>query len=336
MVLIFDVDTLMPMFSTLLPTKYNSLSQPEISHMSTDYIINSLTPNSLSFTFPVSSTSNADSQETPIYTIYINHMESIPDGQIVWDYFGSGETYCNLSRVELVQAKDNFSQLYSKYMTASNRLGTQPEIIGLSPFNFASSVEAPSGNLAWSFPLDTFFIYNKKNTNNAVCIYLTQKNENITLVSKHYAFANIPNNTCNCSNPSVPDTQTKNVPCHFYSQNSDCPVYEYDSRIVYSQDVTTANSTELSSFDLVYYLSAQGSHTFKINNSSLNVIINTLNYPSHISYEDCLVESISIFTQYMDTYSSSDFFLSEVTRDTPQDITKDTKKSSYITSLISS
>ena len=51
---------------------------------------------------------------------------------------------------------------------------------------------------------------------------------------------------------------------------------------------------------------------------------------------DSLVEAISIFNQYLDSYSSSDFSLSEVTRDTPQDTSKDIEKSSYITSLISS
>ena len=329
MVLNFEVHTLVP-FQSL------NIFKQEIPFMSTHYIINQLSSTSLSFTFPVLVHSESSSDESPSYTIYINHMESIPDGQIVWDYFGSGETYCNLNKVKLIQAREIFSQLYSKYMISHTRLGVQPQVVGLTPYDFARSVEAPSGNLAWSFTLSTFFIFEKKATDDAVCIYLTRKNEEATLVSKHYRFANIPNNACNCSSPSVPNSQTKNVSCHFSSQNSDCPFYEYDSQIVYSQDVTPINSSQVSSFDLAYYLSIQGFHTFKINNSSLGVIVNTLKYPSTFSYDDSLVEAISIFNQYLDSYSSSDFSLSEVTRDTPQDTSKDIEKSSYITSLISS
>jgi hypothetical protein len=193
MVLSFEVNT--SIFSTSI-----SLPTQETFPMSTHYIIKSLVSNSpvnsLSFTFPVLVQSDSSSDEPPTYTIYINHSESIPDGQIVWDYFGSGETYCNLNKVELIQAKDNFSQLYSKYMIVNNRLGIQPQVVGLSPFNFASSVEAPSGNLAWSFSIETFFIFNKKVTDDAVCIYLTKKNSDTTVISKHYAFANVPNNIC--------------------------------------------------------------------------------------------------------------------------------------------
>jgi hypothetical protein len=333
MVLTFEVNT--SIFSTSI-----SLPTQETFPMSTHYIINSAPSNSpvnsLFFTFPVLIQSESSSNEPLTYTIYINHSESIPDGQIVWDYFGSGETYCNLNKVELIQAKDNFSQLYSKYMIVNNRLGIQPQVVGLSPFNFASSVEAPSGNLAWSFSIETFFIFNKKVTDDAVCIYLTKKNSDTTVISKHYVFANVPNNICSCSNPSISNSQTKSVPCHFSMQNSSCPLYKYESEIVYSQDVTPINSSQISSFDLVYYLSIQGNHTFKINNSSSDVIINTLKYPSSFTYDDSLVEAISIFKEYMESYSSSDFSFSEVKRDTLQDTGKDIEKSSYISSLISS
>ena len=291
-----------------------------------NYSIETVTPTILKFTFPIADTDSS-------YNIYINHSNDIPSGRIVWDYFGSGECYCNLNLVQLHSAKTSFSTLYKDYMTNSSRLGTQPTEVGLVPFAFVSSTVAPGGNFAWSFDIDTLFKYTKKLVDSPVCVYFTRKDADTNIVSPHFKFANIPNNTCSCSHPNVTSEKNKFTPCHFSSANNECPLYSPDSKIVFSQDVNPVNTNSVTGFDMSYAITSSGFHYFEILNTTDKVVVNTLKYPPSAKYEDCLEEALKIFNEYTSVYSS-DSLITEVKRENASDANKDTAKSSYIESLI--
>ena len=292
------------------------------------YSIDVISPTILKFSFPVQL-----SEGETYYNIFINHCEDIPSGQIVWDYFGSGECYCNLNLVNLESAKSSFSVLYGQYMVSPSKLGTQPTQAGLTPFDFVTSAYAPSGNMAWSLNISTFFKYSKKNVDYPVCVYFTHKNANTNIVSKHFKFANVPNNVCSCSHPNVSTERNKFSPCHFSMTNNECPLYVDDSKIVFSQDINPINTDSIISFDMSYSLTSSGSHLFKIRNTTNKILINTLKYPSDNSYDTCFEEALRIFNEYTSVYSS-DSSITEVKRELSLDADKDIAKSSYIESLI--
>ena len=292
------------------------------------YSIETISPTILKFAFPVRLSDTEAS-----YNIYVNHSEDIPAGKIVWDYFGSGECYCNLNLVNLQFAKNEFSKLYTSYMIVPTRLGTQPTEVGVSPFNFVTSATAPSGNLAWSFDLATLFVFSKKAVDFPVCVYFTHKNADTNIVSKHFKFANVPNNTCSCSHPTMSVDKNKFSSCHYSMSNNECPLYTDDSRVVFSQDVNPINTTSVVSFDMSYAITTSGSHLFNIRNTTDKILINSLKYPSDVSYDSCLEEALRIFNEYTSVYSF-DSSITEVKRELTSDTDKDIAKSSYIESLI--
>ena len=107
-----------------------------------DYSIETISPIILKFSFPVES-NGAEFN----YNIFINHSEAVAPGRFIWDYFGSGECYCNLNLVDLLCAKTSFASVHRQYLSSPKRLGTQPTQVGLTPYAFVMSDYAPNGTI---------------------------------------------------------------------------------------------------------------------------------------------------------------------------------------------
>lgn len=274
------------------------------------------------FTFPYNGESSS-------YNIYINHTDDISDDFFIWDYYGSGELYCNFTKYNLTYWKDSFVKLYTQYLIAGKL--SQPDKAGHNPYPFAFSVPFHD-RYVWSFPISTFFNFEKVIKESPVCSYFTINTSDVSILSEHYQFANIVDSTPCCSHPTL-SSPTKHSYCQFYPGNSVCPLYTPSSKVVSSRLVDLDNTSNQIPFDLTYSFSDSSFHIFQIKNLSNDCIINTMKYPSNISYEEVLYESIEIFDSYISSFSDSNCQISEK-EVTSQDINKDKPKVSYIESLI--
>ena len=267
--------------------------------------------------------------ETSSYNIYINHTDDISDESFVWDYYGSGELYCNFRNYNLSYWKDSFVKLYTQYLILDKL--PQPDKAGHNPYPFTSSVLF-NGRYVWSFSISTFFNFEKVIKESPVCSYFTINNSDISILSEHYQFANVVDSTPCCSHPTL-SSPTKHSFCQFYPGNYTCPLYTPSSKVVSSRLVDFDNTSNQILFDLTYSFSDSSSHIFQIKNLSNDSIINTMRYSSDFSYEEVLSESIEIFDSYISSFSDSNCQISEKEL-TSQDINKDKPKVSYIESLI--
>jgi hypothetical protein len=263
------------------------------------------------------------------YNIYINHTDQISDDFFIWDYFGSGELYCNFSNYNLVSWKNNFVKLFTGYFL-TNKL-TVPDKSGLNPYSFAISVPF-NGRYVWALSIDLFFDYEKVKKDSSLCSYLTFQDANVSIVSKHYQFGNVIDNFPSCSHPNL-SSSTKHSSCPFFSATSNCSLYASSSKTISSSSVSLDNTSEEIIFTLNYSLSDSFSHLFEIKNSTQNAVVNTLRYSSDIPYEQLETEALDIFSSYIHSYDGSNCTISDK-EVILQDTNKDTTKVSYITSLI--
>lgn len=321
MVLIGSIDMDDPISFTQLVPSITSLLLGKTFSMNT---IETLSPDQKKFSFTF--TANG---ETSSYNIYINHSNDIPDQYFVWDYYGSGELYCNFRKNNLMLWKDSFPKLFTSYFLNSKL--SQPHSSGLDPYTFALSIPFHD-RYVWSFVIDTFFTYEKLIKESPVCTYFTLSTSEVTVVSDHYQFANLVDSTPCCSHPTV-SSSTKHSHCQFYPGNSTCPLYSSSSRIVSSRLVDLENTSNQILFNLTYSMSDSFSHIFEITNQTADCIVNVMKYPSSLSYDEVLSESIQIFDSYVSSYANSNCQISDK-EVSSQDTNKDKPRTSYIESLI--
>lgn len=286
--------------------------------------IETLSSDQKKFTFNFTYSGNESS-----YNIYINNTDQISDDFFIWDYFGSGELYCNFSKYNLVSWNPNFVKLFTQYFLSSKL--APPDKSGLNPYSFAISVLF-NGRYVWALSIDLFFNYEKVRKESSLCSYLTFQDSNVSVVSKHYQFGNIIDSTPSCSHSTL-SSPTKHAVCSFFPGNSTCPLYTPTSQSIASSSISLDNTSQEILFTLNYSLSDSFSHLFEINNATENAIVNTLKYPSDMSYEELKSEALDIFSSYIDSYKDSNCTISDK-EITSQDTNKDTTKVSYITSLI--
>lgn len=263
------------------------------------------------------------------YNVFINHSEHVPSDMFIWDYFGTGELYLNFQTCNITSWKDSFPKLFTGYLLTGKL--TVPQQPGLTPFHFATSMFFIDRNV-WAFPIATFFHYEKIQKESPICSYFSLTNSNVSIVSKHWQFANTVDSAPCCSHPTL-SSSTKHSYCSFYPGNSACPLYTPSFKVIHSNVISLDNTSNEIVFDIHYSLTDSSSHIFQIVNTTEDVIVNTFKYSSDMSYDDLFVEVIDIFNTYLSSYLESNCVISnkEVSF---QDTDKDTPKVSYIESLI--
>lgn len=262
------------------------------------------------------------------YTLFINHLSTLPAGIFVWDYFASGELWVNFSHANLTSANTTlFSQIYKSYFLNSGLLSKEPTYAGHSPLDFVTSYQVYSdGTYGWAIPLDPFFEYERVVVSHPVCSYYSVNNSSYKHLSEHYNFANIPSDTTCCSHPSVASF----TPCKAAIQNN-CSLYQSKTDVLATSTVSYLNSHTSLLFNLEYYLSFDLYHTFVINNVTQSATLNTLIYPLDNDYDSLLQEALSIFDDYISSYSSlGTSSLAIPTASSPDPV----DKNSYVLSLI--
>jgi len=278
-------------------------------------------------------------ENTPLdLNLFINHDSSIPGGTFVIDYFNSGELYCNLSLVNLIEATNSLNKLYARHLGKGDFANTELPIgYSHSTLSFATVCKSPTNpnSIAWSFPTITFFNYTTIAQDVPLCEYYSHRSSDNSVpvvISSHYKYANTISDFHSCSHPKLA-TQSF-TSCGSFSSFSSCPLYCPIKTEILSNTIASSHSSSSINFSLTHSLTAAGNHVFIINNDTLNQSINTLNYPSTLSYDECLQEATSIYTQYIDPYLSTSHSISENEKSEISDSNKDVEKESYITSLL--
>lgn len=262
------------------------------------------------------------------YKVYINHDPDISSGQFIWDYYSSGELYCNFSRHNLLRWNSNIIVLYRDYLH-TQRL-QNPDSSGQSPTSFAQSVAFRDG-YAWSFDLSTFFQYELVMEESPLCQYLSTTFVNPPIRSKYYQFANLPPSSCSCSHPS---TDGKYASCSFYGNNSNCSLSISSNTVLTTKKIDINNTSSSIHFELQHTLTDQMNHVFLIYNVTDSCVLTKLKYTSDLDYDQIYTEALSVFNSYLEAYQNDSYTVSDfIKQDTPIS-DKDIPKSSYIQSLL--
>ena len=339
--LLFEPNATLNIDSALDQYLSKYIKKLKIGETMSDIPVNIESPNSLSFTiYPYK---QVPGEPLAPYNVYITHDESVPHDTIIIDYFSSGQLFCNLKKISISSANQSIQVLYKNYLfNSSTDLSSPPPKVGYQSrsLNIATAVASPTSNevLAWMFPLATFFTSQSKPQEIPVCIYYTyhspaSDSTPVKLTSKHYPYANYVESTPHCSHPDIPSSSSF-LSCSFSANQSLCSKYTPNTTILHQSVVTPANTESTISFSIVYSLSSFGGHLFQIKNDTNDTILNTFNYPLDINYDQCLNDVRKYYDQYLDVYQTDLYLMTTPDLSPSDDTSRDTNKSSYITSLI--
>jgi hypothetical protein len=266
--------------------------------------------------------------ELNYYTIslYLNYIDSKSifnfkldnfSSFFIWDYFASGELYISLPpNKKIASAKNSFTKLYNKYFLDGPLSSPLPTSEIMNFFHeIAYCVTSPSdlSVTAWAFDLELLFNLEDCEQptaaqKNPVCKYFSINSSNVIFKSEHYKFANLIENTSNCSSPQISSSDSISF-CPQYIFNTpqtSCHYYSYDFTTVESTLIQPKNSSSTFTIDLIYANSLDSSHLFKIINTADSSEISSFHYPSDSLYEDILSEAISVYSNFIECYQDHD------------------------------
>lgn len=165
-----------------------------------------------------------------------------------------------------------------------------------------------------------------------ICEYYSHHtNSDDDIISSHYNFANHLPGITSCSAPQRAGGSNTVSICPFNANNfTRCEMYKPLKSVISRVSVAPKNTTNSTVFELTHCLNIDKSNIFIIHNVTDNTTVNTLKYPSEISYENGLKEAYSILDSYLSCYidhtSDTDNF--------PSNVENANTKVSFIQSLI--
>lgn len=244
----------------------------------------------------------------------------VPESHVFYDYYNTGALYVNLpSDTHLSMSKDTLSLILNKYIYgdpqfASFDLSDVDKVqVFNSKYSWTKIYFHPTreNSFGFLFSLDLIFETKKTNTQVPICKNMTISEtgkENVQVISKKYAYANIINDKLICSHETLSTDSFTTCPFGLNNQKK-CSFYESSEVVIkYARSYDPSTSSIKSHFSLTYF-NSYTHHVFVIKNEITNSEVTRLAFPidGEYTYDSLLEESVKIFDQTISVYPNMVF-----------------------------